>query len=96
MNVHTNNRQDAELLALREKYSTVCDECHGGGYVGGDGIENIINECSHCHGTGRVMMLDANGVKAEQELVERNVANMMWEGWQRGAHMAYTRVLKGG
>ena len=75
MNVHTNNRQDAELLALREKYSTVCYICGGSGQC-----------CTNSNCTnGRVMMLDAEGVKA--------LADKQVDKWIRDTLL---RVLKGG
>jgi RecJ-like exonuclease len=48
--------------ALREKYSTVCPDCDGVG-----GFNEGRDVCPKCHGTGRVMMLDAEGVKMKRD-----------------------------
>ena len=56
----------AELTALRNRYSTECPDCCGVGYekifVGHKQIP-----CEKCHGTGRVMMLDAEDIRHEFE-----------------------------
>jgi hypothetical protein len=58
----------AELTALREKYSTKCEPCWGSGSLVTEFADHTMAQgCPKCHGTGRVMMLDAEGVKAERD-----------------------------
>jgi DnaJ-class molecular chaperone len=73
---------EAELLALREKYSTPCEDCEGF-------HASEITSCPKCHGTRRVMMLDAEGVKAES--IEKDDDDEIDDGWKG----AMKRVLKG-
>jgi hypothetical protein len=88
-----NKELSRELLALREKYSTKCEECGGAGYLScpsndnSDGTEPCINP--YCI-DGRVMMLDAEGVKAES--IEKDDDDEIDDGWKG----AMKRVLKGG
>jgi Zn finger protein HypA/HybF involved in hydrogenase expression len=72
----------AELTALREKYSTPCEDCEGF-------HASEITSCPKCHGTRRVMMLDAEGVKAES--IEKDDDDEIDDGWKG----AMKRVLKG-
>jgi hypothetical protein len=63
----SNGELTAELLALREKYSTPC-ECDEGVVTVANGDESggaHFENCQSCDGTGRVMMLEAEGVKGE-------------------------------
>lgn len=55
----------AELAALREKYSTKCEPCWGSGSLVTEFADHTMAQsCPKCHGTGRVMMLDAEEVGA--------------------------------
>jgi hypothetical protein len=73
----------AELLALREKYSTKHEMCDNGviHYPGDIDTECPDKNCTN----GRVMMLDAEGVKS--------LADKQVDKWVRDALLC---ILKGG
>jgi len=56
-------KAERERDALRNRYSTECPVC------GGSGMAEEHN-CPRCNGTGRVMMLEAEEVKARMETSE--------------------------
>jgi hypothetical protein len=83
-----------EAAALREKYSTVCEPCWGSGSLVTEFADHTMAQgCPKCHGTGRVMMLDAEGVKAEFERIEKGETyDVYWSDFNRLKSL----VLKGG
>jgi hypothetical protein len=67
---------------LREKYSTVCSEC------GGSGMAEEHN-CPYCHGTRKVMILDAEGVKKAAGIPIQSIE------WNLGWHAGIMTILEG-
>jgi len=80
----------AELTALREKYSTPCPKCEGKGVVN-DIASGTDVSCPNPNCTnGRVMMLDAEGVKKDLEMDHDDT------DYESGYDLAMNHVLKGG
>lgn len=71
----------AELSRLTEKYSQKCERC------GGDG-HHLLEDCSVCHGTGRVWMMGVEEVKK----LQKDLEDERHEWFNR----ACTRILEGG